>query len=886
MSRLLFLTAVILACGMFCMGTALADTWTLLIYLDADNNLYTYGLMDVNEMEEVVSNPNVKIIVLFDGNGYGDTVIYDVQHDTDTGHITSPTVDDGGAVIPPDGECHMDDWHTLQSFVNWAIAEYPADHFLLDLWDHGSGIFKGKPREYGIIKGACWDDHGIGSYVKLWEVGDVLDAAAQTLGYEFAICSWDVCLLGQIETAYQLKDACQINIASEDTVPGEGFVYTSFHVVTDDPNATPADLATAIVNDYMDYYGGGVTLSAVDMVYMDTTLIDSFNNLCDLLRANAYYYENQILAARSGADYWNGPDDRDLHQFVQAIADNTSLPSDLRDAANDFLTKYDTFLIAGGIHNPLDEGDGLTIFFPLDYSVNPNHSDYENNINFVNTRWDEFLEMIEDPYPLDPVMLLYQNYAIDDSVGGDGDGVAEPGETMDLAVTIKNLGTDTATNVNGTLSVSSPDVVINDNTASFGDIASGGSAQGTFNITISPTCLMPSYVNFDLALTADGGYSTEDTFLFVVGSGFADDMESGGDRWTHSGTGDQWHLETYRCVSPTHSWKCGGNGSSSYGSNEHCSLVSVPFVIPTDAPQVDFQIWYSVEAGYDWVKVLIGDDNNGWTTLATYDGDSGGWLAKNFDLSSMAGDIAQLKFEFYSDSSVVFEGVYVDDVTVGGLSNDVQILTFRATPGDNSLKLYWETTDDGSVSGYNLYRRMVDSMQHEKLAGFTKQELINTKSTNKISAQTNDFLKVNDSLIVGSSPYTYTDNGLTNGVEYEYLLQAVELNKEKNVASTSGTAGEGTTPQSFSLAQNYPNPFSLATNISFALPEDCSVRLSIYDISGRLVTDLVHDNLKAGNYTLSWAGTDSSGSEVSSGVYVCRLSAGSYQAAVKLVLTR
>jgi hypothetical protein len=168
------------------------------------------------------------------------------------------------------------------------------------------------------------------------------------------------------------------------------------------------------------------------------------------------------------------------------------------------------------------------------------------------------------------------------------------------------------------------------------------------------------------------------------------------------------------------------------------------------------------------------------------------------------------------------------------------------------------------------------------MASFTKQQVNNSK----ISLVANDFFKVNDSLIVGSSPYTYTDSGLTNGVEYEYLLKAVELNKENSVASTTGTAGDETTPEAFSLAQNYPNPFSSATTISFALAQDCPVQLSIYDISGRLVTNLLNDNLTAGNYTLPWMGTDESGKEVSSGMYICHLTAGSYHAAVKLVLTR
>jgi|GEM_PF-601198 len=83
-------------------------------------------------------------------------------------------------------------------------------------------------------------------------------------------------------------------------------------------------------------------------------------------------------------------------------------------------------------------------------------------------------------------------------------------------------------------------------------------------------------------------------------------------------------------------------------------------------------------------------------------------------------------------------------------------------------------------------------------------------------------------------------------------------------------------PTEFALEENYPNPFNPTTTIQFALPEDASVTLEVYDATGRLVATLINSQLSAGRYESIWNGRNDAGSTVASGVYLYRLRAGSF----------
>ena len=74
-------------------------------------------------------------------------------------------------------------------------------------------------------------------------------------------------------------------------------------------------------------------------------------------------------------------------------------------------------------------------------------------------------------------------------------------------------------------------------------------------------------------------------------------------------------------------------------------------------------------------------------------------------------------------------------------------------------------------------------------------------------------------------------------------------------------------PDRYALLQNYPNPFNPSTTISFALPVQSRVTISIYNLLGQRVEEIINSELETGYHAVRWnAGT-------ASGVYFCRMEA-------------
>lgn len=88
-------------------------------------------------------------------------------------------------------------------------------------------------------------------------------------------------------------------------------------------------------------------------------------------------------------------------------------------------------------------------------------------------------------------------------------------------------------------------------------------------------------------------------------------------------------------------------------------------------------------------------------------------------------------------------------------------------------------------------------------------------------------------------------------------------------------------PDSFSLEQNYPNPFNPTTKIQYNLPQQAHVSLKVFDITGREVVTLVDNNMSAGSHTIEW-----DASNLSSGVYLYRITAGNFMYTRKLTLIK
>ena len=93
-------------------------------------------------------------------------------------------------------------------------------------------------------------------------------------------------------------------------------------------------------------------------------------------------------------------------------------------------------------------------------------------------------------------------------------------------------------------------------------------------------------------------------------------------------------------------------------------------------------------------------------------------------------------------------------------------------------------------------------------------------------------------------------------------------------------------PITFVLHQNFPNPFNPITTLRYDLPSDALVTLSIYDMLGREITQLVNTTQEAGFKSVQWDAKDSMGRPVSAGVYLYQIQAGDFVQTKKMVLLK
>ena len=117
-------------------------------------------------------------------------------------------------------------------------------------------------------------------------------------------------------------------------------------------------------------------------------------------------------------------------------------------------------------------------------------------------------------------------------------------------------------------------------------------------------------------------------------------------------------------------------------------------------------------------------------------------------------------------------------------------------------------------------------------------------------------------------------------------IPPIEEEVVETVETAVETSDQASVPQTFSLAQNAPNPFNGNTVIRFALPQPSQVELTIYNLLGQPVAILVQGPSAAGSFSVRWNGRDQTGRAVTSGVYLYQLRAGEYTEVRKLLLLR
>ncbi|MBN2412264.1 T9SS type A sorting domain-containing protein [candidate division KSB1 bacterium] len=93
-------------------------------------------------------------------------------------------------------------------------------------------------------------------------------------------------------------------------------------------------------------------------------------------------------------------------------------------------------------------------------------------------------------------------------------------------------------------------------------------------------------------------------------------------------------------------------------------------------------------------------------------------------------------------------------------------------------------------------------------------------------------------------------------------------------------------PTGYKLMQNYPNPFNLSTFITFSIPKYSNVDISIYNVSGQLIKQLVNKKYRPGQFVVHWDGTGEDGMTLPSGLYLCRIKTKEFFQVIKMTLVK
>lgn len=276
--------------------------------------------------------------------------------------------------------------------------------------------------------------------------------------------------------------------------------------------------------------------------------------------------------------------------------------------------------------------------------------------------------------------LLLDGFIYSDEDTGNGNGMIDPGESVEVFFTICNKGRGIAYNTSVAVNENDPYASLTGSSFSLGDLPPGGIGTGSISLAVEAACPEPHNILLTLSLSCDRNQTSEDIELVVGHTGFFDDVESGTLGWAHSGDGDLWHIVSNRSHSISRSWYCGNDEGGGYNTNMNCTLLSQRIVLPND-PVLSFWTWYDLDLyGSDGIYVEI--EKGADIEQLDFIGSGGalghqtgfsqsGWVKESYDLSNYSpGDEIYIRFRFYSDNDASSEGLYLDDIAINNTNGD------------------------------------------------------------------------------------------------------------------------------------------------------------------------------------------------------------------------
>lgn len=250
------------------------DKVTVMVYMCGSNLESESGLatMDLKEMARATSNDNLRIIV-----ECGGTKSWQINSVSSNAN-TRIAIENGSAVVlEKNARSDMTDGDTLTDFISYCAEEYPADRYMLILWDHGSGA----------VDGWGYDEYNYYDTLTIDELGEALYDA----GVKFDFVGFDACLMSTMEVACVLYDFADYMIASEDYESGYGWEYQYWlDALSKNTSIPTSELGQVICDDFVEESGSDAAImSIIDLSYMKL-VYSSWKNF-------AYAAQEQLLDA-------------------------------------------------------------------------------------------------------------------------------------------------------------------------------------------------------------------------------------------------------------------------------------------------------------------------------------------------------------------------------------------------------------------------------------------------------------------------------------------------------------------------------------------------------------------------------------------------------------
>ena len=216
----------------------------------------------------------------------------------------------------------MEEPGCLTDFIKWTAEKYPADRYMLVLWDHGGGVPYGYARDQ--LNGRSDGSTGLA----VSEIADAVDKA----GVKFDLIGFDACLMQDIEIARAFEPYADYYLGSEETEGGFGWYYTSaFGKLASDPGMDTEEFGKDIVSAYDQFNtilndgntNTGATLSLVDLTRVKpayTQLVSLLETADEAIRKDPDEFGEIGLAAMNAYQFTDSIQ-IDLVDFLEKLGD-------------------------------------------------------------------------------------------------------------------------------------------------------------------------------------------------------------------------------------------------------------------------------------------------------------------------------------------------------------------------------------------------------------------------------------------------------------------------------------------------------------------------------------------------------------------------------------